>query len=159
MFLLIKTCWQLTLLVFASLKRNHKTSYFTLIYKVYYGKIHIFTHQEENKIIFNNIHHRATTTTKSCHSTTVYTPPNSLTWWFFFFFFLVLLGLHPGHMEVPRLGGELELQKLAYTQPQQDLRHICNLHHSSPQHWILNPPSEARSRARILMAASRVRHS
>ena len=28
---------------------------------------------------------------------------------FFFFFFLVYLGQHPWHMEVPRLGVELEL--------------------------------------------------
>ena len=31
-------------------------------------------------------------------------------------------GLHPGHMEVPRLGVELELQQLAYTTPA-GLRH------------------------------------
>ena len=30
-------------------------------------------------------------------------------------FFLVFLELHPWHMEVPRLGVELELQLLAYT--------------------------------------------
>ena len=35
-----------------------------------------------------------------------------------FFFFLVFLGPHPGHMEVPRLGVELELQLLAYTKSQ-----------------------------------------
>ena len=33
---------------------------------------------------------------------------------FFFFFFFLLLGLHPWHMETPRLGVELELQLLAY---------------------------------------------
>jgi len=33
---------------------------------------------------------------------------------FFFFFVFVFLGLHPWHMEVPRLGVELELQLLAY---------------------------------------------
>ena len=38
---------------------------------------------------------------------------------FFFFFFFCLLGPHPQHMEVPRLGGELELQLAAYQQPQQ----------------------------------------
>ena len=30
-------------------------------------------------------------------------------------FVSVFLGLHPRHMEVPRLGAELELQLLAYT--------------------------------------------
>ena len=34
---------------------------------------------------------------------------------FFLFFFSVFLGPHPWHMEVPRLGGGLELQLLAYT--------------------------------------------
>jgi len=33
----------------------------------------------------------------------------------FFFFFPCFLGLHPRHMEVPRLGVKLELQLLAYT--------------------------------------------
>ena len=33
----------------------------------------------------------------------------------FFFFFFGFLGLHPWHMEVPRLGVYLELQLLAYT--------------------------------------------
>ena len=32
-----------------------------------------------------------------------------------FFFFLGFLGLHPRHMEVPRLGVKPELQLLAYT--------------------------------------------
>ena len=36
-----------------------------------------------------------------------------------FFSFLFFLGLHPRHMEVPRLGVGLELQLLAYPQPQQ----------------------------------------
>ena len=39
----------------------------------------------------------------------------------FFFFFLVLLGLHPQHMEVPRLRVELELQLLAYATAMPDL--------------------------------------
>ena len=33
---------------------------------------------------------------------------------FFFFFFFCFLGLHPWHMEVPRLGVESEQQLLAY---------------------------------------------
>ena len=44
-------------------------------------------------------------------------------------------------MEVPRLRVESELQQpastIATTPP--DLSHICDLHHSSRQHWILNP--------------------
>ena len=53
--------------------------------------------------------------------------------------FLVFLGLHLQHMEVPKLGVELELQLPAYTTTTtQDPSHICNLHHSSHQHRILN---------------------
>ena len=51
------------------------------------------------------------------------------------------LGLHPWHMEGLRLGGEWELQLLASTTTtaSQDPSRICDLHHSSQQHWILNP--------------------
>ena len=49
-------------------------------------------------------------------------------------------------MEIPRIGVELELQLPAYATATatSDLSHICNLHHSSQQHQILNPLSEAR---------------
>ena len=45
------------------------------------------------------------------------------------------------HMEVPGLEIELELQLRPPPQPQehQILSHICDLHHSLWQHWILNP--------------------
>ena len=57
---------------------------------------------------------------------------------------MVFLGLHPGHMEVPRIGVESELQFLPYATATPDPSHIFDLHHSSQQHWILNPLSEAR---------------
>ena len=62
---------------------------------------------------------------------------------FIFYLFFVFLGLHLKHMEVPRLGIKLELQPPAYTTATatQDLSQVCNLHHSSQQHWILNPLS------------------
>ena len=43
-------------------------------------------------------------------------------------------------MEVPRLEVKLELQLLAYTTAiaRRDLSYACNLHHSTPQHQILN---------------------
>ena len=55
------------------------------------------------------------------------------------------LGLHLWHMEVPRLGIELELQLLAYTTVTAtwDPSLICDPHHSLRQCWILNPLSEA----------------
>ena len=59
-------------------------------------------------------------------------------------------------MEVPGLGGELELQLAAYTTAPatQDLSLVCDLHHSSQQCRILNPLSEARNQARILVDTS-----
>ena len=71
----------------------------------------------------------------------------------FFFFFL---GPHLGHMEVPRLVVQLELQLLAYTTATgtSDLSLVCDLHHSSQQYQILNPLSEARDRTCNLMVPS-----
>ena len=68
----------------------------------------------------------------------------------FFFFFL---GPHPWHVEVPRLGVEVELQSWAYGRvtAMPDLSHICDLHDSSWQNQILNPMSKARHRTYILM--------
>ena len=54
------------------------------------------------------------------------------------------------HMQVPRLGVEPELQLPALTTAIPDPSCICNLHHSSWQHWILNPLIEARDRSHIL---------
>ena len=70
----------------------------------------------------------------------------------FIFFFQPYLQ----HMEVPRLGAESELQLLAYTSATatQDLSHICDLHCSSWQCWVLNPLSGARDRIHILMDTS-----
>ena len=64
-------------------------------------------------------------------------------------------------MEVPRLAVELELQPPAYAKATatRDPSRICDLHHSSWQHRILNPLSEARDRTRVLMDPSGVRNS
>ena len=53
--------------------------------------------------------------------------------------FLFFLGPYPWHMEVPRLGVELELQLPTYSTATatQDSSHICDLHHRSRQCWIL----------------------
>ena len=55
-------------------------------------------------------------------------------------------GLRPQHMEVPKQGIELELQLSAYTTAtaMRDPSRVFDLHHSSRQHWIPNPQSEAR---------------
>ena len=61
-------------------------------------------------------------------------------------------------MEVPRLGVESELQLLAYATATatQDLKCGYDLHHSSWQHWILNPLSRARDQTQVLMDTSQV---
>ena len=62
-------------------------------------------------------------------------------------------------MEVPRLGVESELQPPAYATAtaMRDLSLVCSLHHSSRQHWILNPLSEAKDRTRNLIVPSQIR--
>ena len=76
------------------------------------------------------------------------------------FFIFCFLGLHLRHMEDPKLGAELELLLLVYTTATAtwDLSHICNLYHSSQQHWILNLLSKARDRTCILMDTCQVHH-
>ena len=73
------------------------------------------------------------------------------------FFFLVFSELHL-HMEVPGLGVKLELQLQACTAATatQNLSCVCEPHHSSGQHRILNPLSEARDGSCILMDASQI---
>ena len=63
-------------------------------------------------------------------------------------------------MEVPRLGDDSELQLLAYSTATAtpDLSHVCDLYHSSPQCWTLNPMSEARDQTHIFMDTSQVRY-
>ena len=60
-------------------------------------------------------------------------------------FVCLFLGQHPQHMEV-------KLQPPAYitVTATQDPSHDCNLHHSSKQHQIFNPVSEARDQTIIL---------
>ena len=85
-----------------------------------------------------------------CSCRSVHAPGTSVP--FFFFFFLVFLGPHLQYIEVPGLGGKLELQLPANTTATVtwDPSHICNLHCSSRQHQILNPLSKARDGTCIL---------
>ena len=60
-------------------------------------------------------------------------------------------------MEVPRLGVKLELQLLVYTAAtaMQDLKRVCDLHHSSqPCLILINPLSEARNQTCVLKDTS-----
>ena len=72
--------------------------------------------------------------------------------------FFCFLGLHPQHMEIPRLGVESELQLPAYTTATatQDLSRVCDLHHSSGQRQILNPLNKARDGIHVLVDISQV---
>ena len=71
------------------------------------------------------------------------------------------LGPHSWHMEVPRQGVESELQLCwsTYTTAtaMQDPRRMCDLHHRSWQHQILNLLSETRDRTHHLMVPSQIR--
>ena len=73
--------------------------------------------------------------------------------------FFIFLGPHSWHMEVHRLGVELELQLPAYTTAtgMWDPSRVCNVHHSLWQHRILNPLSKARDQTHNLMVPSQIR--
>ena len=78
---------------------------------------------------------------------------------FIFYYLLIffcLSGLHPRHMEVPRLEVESELQLPFYTTAMatRDPSRVCNLYHGSWQCWILNPLSKTRDQTCILMDPS-----
>ena len=67
----------------------------------------------------------------------------------FLLFVLVLLCMAtPAAYEIPRRGVKLELQLPTYAKATAtgDPSHLCNLHHSSWQCWILNPQSKAKDR-------------
>ena len=74
----------------------------------------------------------------------------------FYYLYTFFLGLDSWHMEVPRLGVELELQLPASTTATAMLYLSCvfDLHHSSRQHRILNPLSRAGDRTHVLMDTS-----
>ena len=69
--------------------------------------------------------------------------------------FFVFLGPFLQHIEVLRLGVELEpAYTMATAMP--DPSHVCDLHLSAWQHRILNPQSEIRDQTCILMDTSDV---
>ena len=63
-----------------------------------------------------------------------------ITTFFFSFSFFGFLGPHSRHMGVLRLGigSELQLPAYATITAMQYPSHVCDLHHSSWQRWILN---------------------
>ena len=70
---------------------------------------------------------------------------------------LFVLGPCLGHMKVPRLGVESEVQLLACATATWDLSHICGLQCSLQQCQILNPPSKAGDRTHVLKDTSQIR--
>ena len=69
------------------------------------------------------------------------------------FCFVCFLGPYLQHVEVLWLGVASELQLPAYTTATAtwDPSCVSDLHHSSPQPWILNPLSETRDQTLILV--------
>ena len=61
-------------------------------------------------------------------------------------FLFAFYGHTRGIWKFPGVGVKSELWLKAYTPATAtpDLSRICDLHHSSRQHWILNPLSEAK---------------
>ena len=80
--------------------------------------------------------------------------------YFLFLFFFFLAGLLLQHMELPRLGSNWSCSYQPQPQPQPcqnwAMSLVCDLHHSSWQHWILNLLSEARDQIRTLLEHSQV---
>ena len=62
-------------------------------------------------------------------------------------------------MEVPRLGAELKLSPPAYATAtaMQDPSRVCDLHHNSQQHWILNSLSKAKDQTHNFMVTGQIR--
>ena len=59
---------------------------------------------------------------------------------FMYLLIFVFLGLHPLHMELPRLGGQIRTVASGLCHrpmPTPDQSHICDIQHSSQQCWIL----------------------
>ena len=82
----------------------------------------------------------------------------SFSFFFFSFPFLHFLGLLPRAYGGSQARGRIRAESPAYTRATatKDLSHICNLHHSSQQHQLLNLLSKARDQTRNLMVPSRI---
>ena len=77
---------------------------------------------------------------------------------FFFFFFFVQFRAAPVTYGGSQARGQIGAVAAGYTtaiaMPYPS--YVCNLHHSSQQHQILNPPSEARDQTCVLMDTSQI---
>ena len=77
---------------------------------------------------------------------------------FLFIYLFCFSGPHPWHMEVARLGVKSEMQPPVYATAtaKRNWSRVCDLHHCSWQHQILNPLSKSRDWTHILMGTSQV---
>ena len=72
---------------------------------------------------------------------------------------LFILGPPPWHMEFPGQGSNQSYSCQPIPQPHQwDLSCVCDLHHSSQQHWIPESLIEARGQTLSFMDTSRVHY-
>ena len=74
-------------------------------------------------------------------------------WCYFFFWLLSFQGRSHGIWRFPGQGSS----RSCGFRPMPEPSHVCNLHHSSLLHQILNPLSKARDRTHNLMVPSRIR--
>ena len=72
----------------------------------------------------------------------------------FFFFFRATPAAYGGFQARGVIGAVAAGYTTAIAMPYPS--YVCNLHHSSQQHQILNPPSEARDQTCVLMDTSQI---
>ena len=74
----------------------------------------------------------------------------------YLFFFFVFFGDISTAYGSSQAELELHLPAYATATAMQDVGHLCDLHHSSQQHWILNTLSKGRDQTQVLMDNSQV---
>ena len=79
-------------------------------------------------------------------------------WLSFFFFFFRAVPVAHGSSQARGWIGAVAAGLYTTATETQDPSHICNLHHSSWQRWILNSLSKARDQSHVLMGSSRVHY-
>ena len=76
-------------------------------------------------------------------------------YFFFFFFFLLFRASHTAHGG-SQARGRIRAAAASYSHSTTDPSSFCDLHHSSWQHWTLNPLSKARDLTCNLMVPSQI---
>ena len=76
---------------------------------------------------------------------------------FFFFFLFRATPMAYGSSKSRGAVGAAAAGHITATAMLWDLSHVCDLHHSSRQHWILNPLSKAKNQTQVLVDTSQIR--